>query len=111
MSNRRSEYYEVINRLLNQARGKGYSPVQITDEEESVFVSSDFTDNQIIKLTLDTETSSLTFVHPDLDEGIHGRILSFFLVQGNAPYELIADYTDHGTAELIANNIKDHFYA
>jgi hypothetical protein len=110
MSNRRSEYYAVVNRLLNLVREQGYSLVEITDEEESIFVSSDFTDDQIIKLALDTETSSLTFVHPDIAEGIHGRTLSFWLVQGNAPYELIADFTDHGIAERIAADIDSHFY-
>jgi len=106
-----SKYNVVIQRLLDQCRAQGYDIVSVVDEEGLMMVPADYNDQQVIRLSTDVEMCQMVFRNRNLEVGIFGRNLRFHIVLGNELHETIADYTDHGTAELIANNIEDHFYA
>jgi hypothetical protein len=74
-------------------------------------IPADYNDQQVIRLATDVDMCEMVFRNRNLEVGIFGRNLCFHIVLGNELHETICDFTDHGTAGLIANNIEDHFYA
>lgn len=103
-------YRPVVQLLVDKAKALGYHPVTVRDEEE-LYPATGMSTSEIIDAATATDEASITFRDYRIPKDVFGARLTFYLVYGNQLNETICDYTDHGTAELIANNIEDHFYA
>lgn len=102
-------YRPVVQKLIDEAKAAGYHPVLVRDEEES-YPSATASTVEVIDNATATDSASIRFRNYSIGKDIFGAYLTFYLVYGNELHETIAEFTDHGSAERIANNIEDHFY-
>lgn len=88
----------VIHRLCTAALKHGYDVVFVNDGEERHDITSETPLSEIVELATAVDESAIT-----IRSRSEGHILSFYLVFGNSPEELIADHTAHPDAETIYN--------
>jgi hypothetical protein len=103
------KYKPVIKMLIEQNRALGYIPFSLQDEEETTLILPEYTDDLIVHRVTDTDACWISFVNPNIPDGIFGRSLEYFVVLVNDLHETIADFTDHGVAERIAAHIESSF--
>lgn len=86
----------TVKQLCIEALRHGYEVILVHDGEEKHSITQETPLSEVVELAMAVEESRITFRHRQTS----GR-LTFFLVFGNSPEEVIADHTAHEDAEVI----------
>jgi hypothetical protein len=92
------DYKPEVRSLLKSLRQAGFTPIYVDDGEENIFYA-DVSKTQFLEEIVATDEAKIRLQH-------NNKRVSVYLVLGNEPGEIAADYSDY---EPLEDVIDEHY--
>jgi hypothetical protein len=96
-----NDYRPEVRSLLKSLKQAGFTPIYVDDGEENIFYA-DVSKTQFLEEIVATDEAKIRLQH-------NNKRVSVYLVLGNDPGEIVADYTDYDPLEDVIDAHYDRW--
>ena len=96
-----NDYRPEVRSLLKSLKQAGFTPIYVDDGEENIFYA-DVSKTQFLEEIVATDEAKIRLQH-------NNKRVSVYLVLGNDPGEIAADYSDYEPLEEVIDSHYDRW--